>query len=125
MNCKTKEPEEVKNIYQCTCQMTPDLGDSTTVVQRIQYVYLLETNESPDCCNSTLSDKPGYKVVWDNEAPDHPTVWKNDDENNVEISAEEAQKLGCAMEDKVIAIIDFQKTPEAKSTYYPDINSKK
>lgn len=50
--------------------------DSSRVIQKVKYIYLVRAANTPDCCQSALAAKyPGFKETWENEAPNHRAVW--------------------------------------------------
>ncbi len=110
--------EADKKVYLCNCMEVADLGDSSQVVQKLRYLYLIQTEGKPDCYRSPLHpDYPGFCEKWENEAPDHPTVWALMPDEVKEMKAKKARKASQKLEDKELAIEDFGKFPEHAKQY--------
>ncbi len=121
IGCTSDQKSDMK-LYKCGCEEIPDLGDSIQVVQKIKYTYLVKSNKIPTCCDEPVeTNYPGYKEIWKNEAPNHPTVWQRSTSNLIEIKAVEAQRLGCAMENKTITVADLEKHPSSAKDLYPKL----
>ena len=119
--CNNSQDPEMK-LYKCACEEKPNLGDSTQVVQKVKYIYLVQSKELPECCDTAADTRyPGYKEIWENEAPNHPTVWQRSTANLFKIDATEAQRLGCALEDKNIVVADMTKLPLSAEELYPEL----
>lgn len=117
-----KDSTQEKNTFICMCEEEPDLKDSTSVVDKSRFIFLVEAHENPDCCSSpVLSNYKAFKETWKNEAPNHPTVWKLSESSVVEIEASEAQIEFCALEKKIIAYSGIEKFPPRLLDYYPEL----
>jgi hypothetical protein len=116
--CNTMQESEIK-LFKCTCEEIPDLGDSTQAVQKIKYTYFVESTDMPNCCTENVNSKhTGYKTIWENEAPDNPTVWKRVSSKPLRIDAEEAQKRGCAFQNKNVIAVELDDPPSVDGELY-------
>ncbi|MEM9985609.1 MAG: hypothetical protein AAF804_11010 [Bacteroidota bacterium] len=114
------KPRKAANekVYLCTCIEIPDLGDSSQVVEKLQYVYLIQTEGKPDCYRSPLHPEyPGYREQWENEAPNHPTVWALNPDAVTEMKAKKARKASAKLKNKNTAIADLEKFPQIAAKY--------
>ena len=119
--CNNSSKKDLK-LYMCSCKEIPNLGDSTQVVERIQYSYIVSSERLPDCCSASANrDYPGYKEVWKNSAPEKPTVWGRQSTDLTKIDAREAQSLGCSMNMKNISIVAIEDNSITIRDLYPDL----
>ncbi len=121
ISCNNSPSQELK-LYKCACEEIPNLGDSTQVVQKVKYIYLVKSKELPTCCDEPVETRyTGYKEIWENEAPNHPTVWGRSTSNLSKLDGAEAQSLGCALKDKNVTVVDMEKYPLNAKEYYPEL----
>ena len=109
-------------LYMCTCEEIPDLGDSTQVVSKISYTYVVRSDSVPSCCNEPVeSAYTGYKMIWENEAPGHPTVWGRSADDLIKFDAVESQLKGCEIESKHVMVVDMSNPSPSFKDLYPEL----
>ncbi len=121
MGCQNSSASK-ETLFLCSCEEAPEQISTDQVTQKEKYVFLVYSEGQPDCCSARLNSAyTGYKEIWENEAPDHPNVWGRSSENLIEISATEAQELGCRLDQKAVVSAEIEKLPSAAMGYYPEL----
>ncbi len=114
-------------IYMCQCHEGNDQQSDSLRMTKKVYVYLVQSEQTPDCCTNTLVEGyDAYVENWINNRPGSPKiVWSTNDQSTDTIAATEAMSLACAMEEKTFGIHSIENLSPSFKKYYPELTKTK
>jgi len=119
----TPSQNSLETIYMCQCHEGNDQQSDTLRMTKKVYVYLVQSENIPDCCtNKLVEGYDAYIENWSNNRPGTSNIiWSLNDHNIDTLTATEAMNLACAMQEKTFGVTSVKIINSAFQKYYPEL----